>query len=585
MVASVALVFILGTGHALAVADLAQKPHAKGCIVEGGAPDCQAGRGLEGPAGVAVSPDGNNVYVVGGVRDIASSAIAIFDRDPQSGELSQKPDAAGCIAAKAGGGCGEGSGLVGARGIAVSPDGKSVYVGSGISDAVAIFDRNVETGALTQKPGTAACISLDGDDNAGHSCAPARGLDFAEGVVVSPDGKDVYVASIQSGAVTSFQRDAVTGALAQLPGEDGCISFRTLPECALGHGLFNVGALAISADGKSLYGGSGNNGIAILKRDPTTGKLSQDKSTAGCVSEEGRDCLAAPNVDAWTVAVTPDGGSVYGGALRSNPSIGLLDRDPVTGTLSRSTATCTSKSGQTCPAGTGLTGAVPVVAVGPDSTSVYAISLGVISIFDRNPETRALVQRPGAEGCISADGKDPGCLRGRSTGGAAALAFSPDGKNAYLAAEVSRAVDVFDRVAPDLQAPVISGFKLLPARIPARPKRIPNFAFSLSEPASVKIVIERLSAGRRVGKACKAPSRKLAGHRRCTRISAVETLSVAGGAGANQARFVPRLRKKRLPPGAYRATIGAEDEAGNPAQSRRARFKILAPKKRHRRAT
>ena len=59
------------------------------------------------------------------------------------------------------GDCADGVGLVGAFGVAVSPDGTSVYVASFDSDAVAVFDRAGD-GTLTQKALAAGCISETG---------------------------------------------------------------------------------------------------------------------------------------------------------------------------------------------------------------------------------------------------------------------------------------------------------------------------------------------------------------------------------------------------------------------------------------
>ena len=60
--------------------------------------------------------------------------------------------------------------------MAVSPDGKSVYVASFNSNAVARLNRNTTTGALTQPAGTAGCISEDGSG----PCADGHGLDSAD---------------------------------------------------------------------------------------------------------------------------------------------------------------------------------------------------------------------------------------------------------------------------------------------------------------------------------------------------------------------------------------------------------------------
>jgi len=80
-----------------------------------------------------------------------------------TGELTQKAGTDGCISDTGSSGvCQDGRELVNPYGLAVSPDGKSVYVGSEVSDAVTIFDRDLATGALTQKAGTAGCVSETG---------------------------------------------------------------------------------------------------------------------------------------------------------------------------------------------------------------------------------------------------------------------------------------------------------------------------------------------------------------------------------------------------------------------------------------
>jgi DNA-binding beta-propeller fold protein YncE len=66
-----------------------------------------------------------------------------------------------------------------------------------------VFDRDPATGELTQKAATLGCISETGT---GGACQKGRGLKEAEGVAVSPDGKNVYVASSGSGAVAIFDR-------------------------------------------------------------------------------------------------------------------------------------------------------------------------------------------------------------------------------------------------------------------------------------------------------------------------------------------------------------------------------------------
>ena len=113
--------------------------------------------------------------------------------------------------------CADGHGLAGPWEVAVSPDGKSVYAASFGSHAVARFNRNTTTGAIGQPAGAAGCIS----DTGAGPCADGHGLDFAEGVAVSPDGKSVYVASDDEGGgggVARFNRTTTTGAITQPAG-------------------------------------------------------------------------------------------------------------------------------------------------------------------------------------------------------------------------------------------------------------------------------------------------------------------------------------------------------------------------------
>ena len=57
----------------------------------------------------------------------------------------------------------------------MSRDGKSVYVASSHSDAVAVFARNRRTGVLTQLDGEDGCVDNDGEEG----CADGRALNAA----------------------------------------------------------------------------------------------------------------------------------------------------------------------------------------------------------------------------------------------------------------------------------------------------------------------------------------------------------------------------------------------------------------------
>ena len=129
---------------------------------------------------------------------------------------------------------------------------------------MARLNRNTTTGAITQPAGTAGCIS-----ETGRGPAPTAMGSTARGVAVSPDGKSVYVASYSSDAVARLNRNTTTGAITQPAGTAGCISETGAGPCADGHGLYGPEAVAVSADGKSVYVASfGSDAVARFNRAP-----------------------------------------------------------------------------------------------------------------------------------------------------------------------------------------------------------------------------------------------------------------------------------------------------------------------------
>ncbi len=90
-----------------------------------------------------------------------------------------------------------------------------------------------------------------------------------------------------------------------------------------------------------------------------------------------------------------------------------------------------------------------------------------------------------------------------------------------------------------------------------------SLRFTLSEPATVKLVLSRRVAGRRRGTSCVKPTRTLRRAKRCTRLVRVRTISATGKAGANAVQIDAR----RLTAGSYGAALTATDAAGNRARA------------------
>ena len=370
-------------------------------------------------------------------------ALLVSDARAATGELTQKPGSAGCVS-ESDGGCTVASALDGAASVAVSPDRESVYVVSALSDAVAVFDRATD-GTLTQKPGTAGCIS---DTGSGGRCATGTALDNMQSVTVSPDGDSVYAAAVNSGSVVVFDR-ATDGTLTQKPNTAGCISDTgSGDQCADGTALGGVQSLAVSPDGDSVYAAAAYSDAVVVFDRAADGVLTQKPGTAGCISDSDGDCADGTALaGAVSVAVSPDGGSVYAGSVNSD-ALAVFDRAR-DGTLTQKpgTAGCISetRSRSECVDGTALDG-VRSVAVSPDGGSVYAaaVNSGAVVVFDRAADG-TLTQKPGSAGCISETGSSGQCVAGTALDGAFSVAVSPDGDSVYAGSVNSDALAVFDR--------------------------------------------------------------------------------------------------------------------------------------------
>ena len=136
--------------------------------------------GIGGASAIAFSSDGLSAYVTGET----DGAVAVFDRDPASGELAFVEaffDGVGGI-----------DGLAGASGVTVSPAGDRVYVAGLADDAVAVFARG-QDGRLTLIE-----VARDG----------VGGLDGLAGALsprVGSSGTRLYVGASQEAAIGVFE--------------------------------------------------------------------------------------------------------------------------------------------------------------------------------------------------------------------------------------------------------------------------------------------------------------------------------------------------------------------------------------------
>jgi 6-phosphogluconolactonase (cycloisomerase 2 family) len=276
-----------------------------GCIADPSHnPDhcAKTAKGLKSAGGVRVSADGSSVYTTG----FLANAIVVFKRNATTGALTP----AGCVADPAHNPdhCGKtAKGLDGASGVEVSAAGNSVYAAGSGDNAIVAFKRSTTTGALTP----AGCIA-DASHNPDHCAKIAKGLANPIGVEGSADGKSVYATGFITNAVVVFKRNPATGALTPA----GCIAdpVHNLDHCAkTAKGLDGADLVRVSADGRSVYAtGEIDNAVVVFKRNATTGAL----TTAGCIADPAHNpdhCgKTAKGLDgASGVRVSADGRSVY----------------------------------------------------------------------------------------------------------------------------------------------------------------------------------------------------------------------------------------------------------------------------------
>jgi DNA-binding beta-propeller fold protein YncE len=223
---------------------LTQLPGSSGCIVVAAVTGCATGLALRNPEGLAVSNDGNTVYVAAPL----SGAVDVFARDPATGALTQATNGTGCLSSIPQSGCGTARVTRAVDAVVVSPDDHNVYFGGGISASIPIFTRASGTGQLTQPAGTSGCVQ----NVLANGCALGRPLVDPEGVSISPDGANVYATMYLSSALDVFDRDRSTGALTQKAG--GCFTSTAVRGCTrVRGGVRGVSSSVASPDGKYLY--------------------------------------------------------------------------------------------------------------------------------------------------------------------------------------------------------------------------------------------------------------------------------------------------------------------------------------------
>lgn len=357
----------------------------------------------------------------------------------------KKPDgAAGCLADASttlpAGTCETAKGIADATDVEVSPDGKFAYAAAFSSNSVAVFSRDADTGKLTQLSGNDGCVVWDGDPITG--CAQAPGLQGPTALAISPDGKNVYVTTFQldpgasppviSGQLTTFTRNSSNGTLSQAKCDSGSVSVVLMsapPPAGCTNATFGGAGLPrnvplgtasdveVSPDGKSVVTSSFlPSAIVNWDRNETTGALTP------------RECFGSSQT------IFPTNGSPLGAFDVCVDALGNDTGDEAMGM------------------------AYPLdVEISPDNSKVYAAALGLeqdatmvgpvevvpatdepgsVAVFGRNPTTGALAQAASPNGCID-DTRDPvqpntTCTHRTALLNPYRVSVSPDSANFYV---------------------------------------------------------------------------------------------------------------------------------------------------------
>ncbi len=175
---------------------LTQAADGSGCIVDSALAGCTTGVQLSGANAVAVAPRDDDVYVT----SLFSNSVTSFTRSSSS-QLTQKPGTTGCLVNLLAVGCSLGHELSAPEGVAVAPDGDSVYAAAFESGAIAILDRN-RKGEVMQKPLRAGCVAR----RSVTTCRKGRALRGVSSMAISADGRHLYSVAFGSNAVAIFRR-------------------------------------------------------------------------------------------------------------------------------------------------------------------------------------------------------------------------------------------------------------------------------------------------------------------------------------------------------------------------------------------
>lgn len=239
--------------------------------------------GLNWAIDVAFSPDSKFVYVIDSrgsaiAFGVSSGSVTVFRiTDEQQLEFVE---------------AGQDSSFADVRGIAPTPDGEQLVVVSSTAASMAVLGRHQQSG----KTHTQQVIE---DERGG-----VHALDGAMALVISPDGRFVYVSSGRfrgdnAISVYQFDEEGKLSLIQELVNDEGQLK-----------GFVGGNEITVSPDGRNVYAvASGSSALGCFSRDLETGRLKVLETISN--EQERLDAAAG-------VCLSPDGQFVYVAAEQSS---------------------------------------------------------------------------------------------------------------------------------------------------------------------------------------------------------------------------------------------------------------------------
>jgi sugar lactone lactonase YvrE len=325
--------------------------------------------------------------------------------------------------------------LEGGRDVAISPDGKLVFVAD-MQDSVVGFTRSLANGSVSY----ASCLDTSGGGDVGCTHLAANVLAQPRSLAFSPDGSSLYVAAETSDTIVRLTVGA-GGALSFA----GCVEDDDLPDwgCATEVASLDGPLRVVVASDGAVYAVSTDGALSHFSASLALQSCYREVPVAGCATQA--EPLEAPH----GLALSPDGKHLYftsvgrdaitwftrggGGVLTLGGC--LADDDDATALSDN----CAEEPGVNYDF-------MNHIAFSPGGASAYVTDetgLGVIYHFSRDATTGALTRQDCLANDVDVDA--PGCteLNDATGSGLASVTdavVSPDSANLYTVARQDSAL-------------------------------------------------------------------------------------------------------------------------------------------------